>query len=140
MLRPSPPAKATAFHNGIFGRNGIFCMINRSADGSKIVGRNSLGTFTSYSPAIRAANSDTLVVRPSQRSPLRNQSSMRPAPSRRRLRNARGDGGANCSGEPVAAAELSADKVTIFAESLAQRENLNLQVLLRDNDAWPHPA
>ena len=49
MLRPSPPAKATAFHNGIFGRNGIFCMINRSADGSKIVGRNSLGTFTSYS-------------------------------------------------------------------------------------------
>jgi len=30
--------------------------------------------------------------------------------------------------------------VTIFAESLTQRSYLNLQILARDNGAWPHPA
>src|ERR1700747_140283 len=55
MLRASPPAKAAAFHNGIFdhdgifGPNGIFGTINRSTDGSKIAGKNSLGTLPSYS-------------------------------------------------------------------------------------------
>jgi len=51
-----------------------------------------------------------------------------------------GDGRANCNSKPVAAAELGADKVAVFAKSLAQRGNLNLQVLLRDNDAWPDTA
>jgi hypothetical protein len=51
---------------------------------------------------------------------------------------ARGDGRANCYSEPVAAAELSADKVAVVAKSPAQRKDLNLQVLLRDNDAGPH--
>src|SRR5260221_5436898 len=49
-----------------------------------------------------------------------------------------GDGRANGSSEPIAAAELSAYKVAVFAKSLAQCGDLNLQVLLRDNDAWPH--
>src|SRR5712671_7526573 len=58
--------------------------------------------------------------------------------SRRALTSTPGDGRANCPSEPVAAAELSADKVSVFAKSLAQRGDLNLQILLRDNDAWPH--
>src|ERR1700730_4850424 len=52
MLRPSPPANATAFHNGIFGPNGIFVAINRSTDGSKIAGSNNLGIF----PPIRGTD------------------------------------------------------------------------------------
>ena len=50
------------------------------------------------------------------------------------------DGRANCGSKPIAAAELGPDKIAVFAKSLAQREDLNLQVLLRDNDAWPHAA
>jgi hypothetical protein len=49
MLRPTPPKKATGFHNGFFSLDGIFGTINWSTDGSKIAGRNSLGTFPSYS-------------------------------------------------------------------------------------------
>jgi hypothetical protein len=61
-------------------------------------------------------------------------------PSRRALTSTPGDGRANCPGEAVAAAELSADKVAVFAKGLAQRGDLNLQVLLRDNDPRPHTA
>jgi hypothetical protein len=61
-------------------------------------------------------------------------------PSRRAPASNPGDSRANWGSEPVAAAELSADKVTVFAESLAQRGDLNLQIFLRDNDAWPHTA
>lgn len=61
-------------------------------------------------------------------------------PSRRALTSTPGDGRANRGSEPVAAAELGADKVAVFAESLAQCGDLNLQVLLRDNDARPHTA
>ena len=32
------------------------------------------------------------------------------------------------------------DKVTIFAESFAQRVDLDLQVLVRDNSGWPRTA
>jgi hypothetical protein len=59
-------------------------------------------------------------------------------PSRRALASTPGDGRADCGSEPVAAAELGADKVAVFAESLAQCGNLNLQVLFRDDDARPH--
>ena len=59
-------------------------------------------------------------------------------PSRRALASTPGDGRADCGSEPVAAAELGTDKVAIFAESLAQCGNLNLQVLFRDDDARPH--
>ena len=62
------------------------------------------------------------------------------APSRRALTSTRGGGRANCGSKPIAAAELGPDKIAVFAKSLAQREDLNLQVLLRDNDAWPHAA
>src|SRR3984893_2884369 len=58
----------------------------------------------------------------------------------RGLTSTPGEGRANRGSEPVAAAELGQDKVAVFAKSLAQRGNLNLQVLLRDNDAWPHTA
>src|SRR6266851_185746 len=61
-------------------------------------------------------------------------------PSRRALASTPADDRANCGSEPVAAAELSADQVAVFAESLAQRGDLNLQVLLRHDDAWPHTA
>jgi hypothetical protein len=50
------------------------------------------------------------------------------------------DDRANWGGEAVAAAKLGADKIAIFAKSLAQREDLSLEVFLGDNDAWPHPA
>jgi hypothetical protein len=49
-----------------------------------------------------------------------------------------GEGRTNRGSEPVAAAELSADKLAVFPESPAQRGDLDLQVLLRDNNAWPH--
>src|SRR5712691_12595769 len=61
-------------------------------------------------------------------------------PSRRALTTTPGDGGANCGSEPIAAAELSADKVAIFTKSLPQRGDLNLQVLFGNNDACPHTA
>src|SRR6266446_9301193 len=60
--------------------------------------------------------------------------------SRRAPTSVPGDGRANRGGEPVAAAELGADKISIFAKSLAQRGNVNLQVLLGDKNAWPHAA
>jgi hypothetical protein len=79
-----------------------------------------------------------------QRSPRnrsKNRSLPRPAPpSRRPLASTPGGGRANCGREPVAAAELGADEVAVFTKSLAQREDLSLQVLLRDNDAGPHTA
>src|SRR6266478_758495 len=56
------------------------------------------------------------------------------------LRSAPGGGRANGGSEPVAAAEFSANKVAVFAKSPTQRGDLNLQVLLRDNDAWPRTA
>jgi hypothetical protein len=56
----------------------------------------------------------------------------------RALTITRGESRTNCGGEPVAAAEFGPDKIALFAESLAQQGDLNLQVLLRDNDAWPH--
>ena len=85
--------------------------------------------------------SDTPTVRRSPRNPSGNQPLTRPVPpSRRALTSTPGDGRANCGSEPVAAAELGADKVAVFAKGLAQRGDLNLQVLLRDNDAWPHTA
>src|ERR1700736_3316044 len=60
--------------------------------------------------------------------------------SRGALTSTPGDGRANRASEPVAAAELGADKVAVLPKSLAQCGDLNLQVLLRDNDAWPHTA
>ena len=57
---------------------------------------------------------------------------------RQALTSTPGDGRANCGSEPVAAAELGPDKVAVFAKSFAQRGDLNLQVLLRDNNAWPN--
>jgi hypothetical protein len=62
------------------------------------------------------------------------------APSRRALTSTPGDDRANCGSEAVAAARLGADKVAVLPKSLAQRGDLNLQVLLRDSDAWPHTA
>jgi hypothetical protein len=47
---------------------------------------------------------------------------------------------ANYRSEPVASAYFGPDKVPVFAKGLAQRGDLNLQVLLRDNDAWPRTA
>ena len=44
------------------------------------------------------------------------------------------------SGKSVAPAELRADKITALAESLAQRRDLDLQILLGDDDAWPGSA
>src|SRR5262249_22885130 len=44
------------------------------------------------------------------------------------------------SGKSVAAAELRADKITAVAEGLAQRRDMDLQILLDDNNAWPDPA
>ena len=35
---------------------------------------------------------------------------------------------------------LGPDESAVFAEGLAQGVDLNLQVLLRDNNAWPHTA
>jgi len=60
--------------------------------------------------------------------------------SRRPLTSAPRHGRPNSGREPIAATEIGADEVAVFAKSLAQREDLNLQVLLRDNNAWPHPA
>jgi hypothetical protein len=60
--------------------------------------------------------------------------------SPRALTSTRGESRTNRSGEAVAAAELGPDKIAVFAKSLAQLGDLNLQVLLRDNDTWPHPA
>src|SRR5215831_20716935 len=60
--------------------------------------------------------------------------------SRRAPTSTPGAGRANWGSEPVAAADLSPDKVPVFAKSLAQRGDMNLQVLLRDNDARPHTA
>ena len=45
-----------------------------------------------------------------------------------------------CRSKPVTAAELGADKISIFAKSPAKRRDLNLQVLFRDNDPWPYSA
>ena len=61
-------------------------------------------------------------------------------PSRRTLTCSPGDGRANCGSKPVAAAELGADKVAVFAKSLAQRGDLNLQILFGDDNSWPHTA
>src|SRR5437660_10969545 len=61
-------------------------------------------------------------------------------PSRRALTSTPGDGRANGGSEPIAAAEFGTDKITVFAKSSTQRGNLNLQVLLRDNDAGPTAA
>jgi hypothetical protein len=44
------------------------------------------------------------------------------------------------SGESVAAADLSADKITAVAEGLAKRRDLDLQILLGDNRAQPGPG
>ena len=59
---------------------------------------------------------------------------------RRVLTSIRGEDGANGGSEPVAAAELGPDKFAVFAKSFAQQGDLNLQVLLRDDDAWPPTA
>src|SRR3984893_9794917 len=56
------------------------------------------------------------------------------------LTSTRGEGRTNRGSEYVATAELGPDKIAVFAKSLAQRGHLNLQILLRDNDAWPHAA
>jgi hypothetical protein len=45
---------------------------------------------------------------------------------------------ANCGGEPVAATNLCANQIPVFAQGIAQREDLNLQILFRDNDARPN--
>src|ERR1700680_3363263 len=77
----------------------------------------------------------------SPRNPSENQPLPRPAPPPRwALASTPGGGRANCGREPVTAAELGADKVAVVAKSLAQREDLSLQVLLRDNDAAPDTA
>jgi hypothetical protein len=47
---------------------------------------------------------------------------------------------ANCGSEPIAAAEFGADEIAVFTKSLAQRRDLNFQVLLGDNDAGPYAA
>src|SRR5580700_485350 len=60
--------------------------------------------------------------------------------SPRALTSTRGEGRTNRSSEAVAAAELGPDKIAVFAKSLAQLGDLNLKVLLRDDDAWPHTA
>jgi hypothetical protein len=63
---------------------------------------------------------------------------IRPVPgSRRELTR---EGRANWGSEAVAAAELGPDTVAVFAKCFAQRGDLNLQILLRDDDAWPHTA
>src|SRR5713101_3159095 len=80
-------------------------------------------------------------MRRSLRNPLGNQPLTGPVPPpRRALTSIRGDGRVNCGSEPIAASELGADKVAVFAKNLAQRGDLNFQVLLCDNDAWPHAA
>jgi hypothetical protein len=61
-------------------------------------------------------------------------------PSRRALTSNPGNGRANCGSEPIAAADLGADKVAVFAKSVAQRADLTFQVLFGDNDARPHMA
>ena len=43
-------------------------------------------------------------------------------------------------GKPVTQAEIRSDKAAIIAESFAQGRDLNLQVLLGDEDAWPDTA
>ena len=61
-------------------------------------------------------------------------------PLRRALINIPGGCRANCGSKPIAAAELSADRVAVFAKSPAQRRDLNLQVRLRHNDTRPYAA
>jgi hypothetical protein len=46
----------------------------------------------------------------------------------------------NCGSESVAATELSADKLAVFAKGLPQRRDLNLQVLFGDNDPGPRTS
>jgi len=58
---------------------------------------------------------------------------------RRVLTGAPSASSANCGSEPIAAANLGADQVAVFAKSIAQCADLDLQILFRDNDAWPHP-
>ena len=60
------------------------------------------------------------------------------SPSGWMLTSTRGEGRTNRSSEAVAAAELGPDKFAVFAKSFAQRGDLDLEVLFRDNDAWPH--
>src|SRR5215469_1612387 len=48
-----------------------------------------------------------------------------------------GDGRADRCGEPVAATVLGPDELAVLAERLAQREDLNLQIVLSDDDAGP---
>jgi len=43
----------------------------------------------------------------------------------------------NCGSEPVAAAELGPDKITVVAKSLPQRGDLNLQIRFRHHDTRP---
>jgi hypothetical protein len=62
----------------------------------------------------------------------------RPLSSPRALTSTRGEGRTNRSSEAVAAAELGPDKFAVVAKSFAQRGDLDLEVLFRDNDAWPH--
>src|SRR5271165_6253888 len=84
---------------------------------------------------------DTPTVRRSPGNALTTEALARPMPpSRRALTTTPGDDRANSGSESVPAAELGADKVAVVAKSLAQREDLNLQVLLRNKNAWPHTA
>src|SRR5260370_40387152 len=85
--------------------------------------------------------SQTPTVRRSPEDPLANRALTRSVPpSRRALTSTPGDGRADWGSEPVAAAELGPDKLAVFAKSLAQRGDLNLQVFFRNNCAWPNTA
>src|SRR5260370_9271395 len=85
--------------------------------------------------------SQTPPARRSREDPLANRAVTRSVPpSRRALTSTPGDGRADWGSEPVAAAELGPDKLAVFAKSLAQRGDLNLQVFFRNNDAWPNTA
>jgi hypothetical protein len=60
--------------------------------------------------------------------------------SHRALTRTPGARRANCASKPIAAAEFGTDKIAVFAKSLAQCGDLNFQVILCDNDAWPRAA
>jgi len=46
----------------------------------------------------------------------------------------------NRGSKPVPPAKFRADQIAVVAKSFAQLKDLNLQILVGDNDPWPHTA